>query len=107
MVLGHIMTAAPPLNAIPAVVAAAPGIATYNDLPLVLPRGIASRDRASLLEEVGLFARDHRVERLERVSARDRRSDLRVRLARHVGIDEHRRARGLGEQLRLAASAPW
>ena len=42
MVLGHIMTAAPPLNAIPAVVAAAPGIATYNDLPLVLPRGIAS-----------------------------------------------------------------
>jgi hypothetical protein len=42
MVLGHIMTAAPPLNAIPAVVAAAPGIATYNDLPLVLPRGTVS-----------------------------------------------------------------
>jgi 2,4-diaminopentanoate dehydrogenase len=40
MVLGHIMTAAPPLNAIPSVVAAAPGIATYNDLPLVLPRGL-------------------------------------------------------------------
>ncbi len=40
MVLGHIMTAAPPLNAIPAVVAAAPGIATYNDLSLVLPRGL-------------------------------------------------------------------
>ena len=39
MVLGHIMTATPPLNAIPAVVAAPPGIATYNDLPLVLPRG--------------------------------------------------------------------
>ncbi len=39
MVLGHIMTAMPPINAIPAVVAAAPGIATYNDLPLVLPRG--------------------------------------------------------------------
>jgi 2,4-diaminopentanoate dehydrogenase len=39
MVLGHIMTAAPPLNAIPAVVAAGPGIVTYNDLPLVLPRG--------------------------------------------------------------------
>ena len=39
MELGHIMTAAPPLNAIPAVVAAPPGIATYNDLPLVLPRG--------------------------------------------------------------------
>ena len=39
MVLGHIMTAMPPINAIPAVVAAAPGIVTYNDLPLVLPRG--------------------------------------------------------------------
>jgi len=40
MVLGHIMTAMPPINAIPAVVAAAPGIVTYNDLPLVLPHGI-------------------------------------------------------------------
>ncbi len=30
MVLGHIMTATPPLNAIPAVVAAAPGIVTYK-----------------------------------------------------------------------------
>ncbi len=39
MVLGHIMTAMPPINAIAAVVAAAPGIVTYNDLPLVLPRG--------------------------------------------------------------------
>jgi hypothetical protein len=39
MVLGHIMTAMPPINAIPAVVAAPPGIATYNDLPLTLPRG--------------------------------------------------------------------
>jgi 2,4-diaminopentanoate dehydrogenase len=37
--LGHIMTAMPPINAIPAVVAAPPGIATYNDLPLTLPRG--------------------------------------------------------------------
>ncbi|BBZ24486.1 dihydrodipicolinate reductase [Mycolicibacter hiberniae] len=36
--LGHIMTAIPPINAIPAVVAAEPGIATYNDLPLPLPR---------------------------------------------------------------------
>jgi hypothetical protein len=40
-VLGHIMTALPPIHAIPAVVAAAPGIATYNDLPLTLPRGVA------------------------------------------------------------------
>jgi 2,4-diaminopentanoate dehydrogenase len=40
MVLGHIMTAMPPIHAIPAVVAAAPGIATYNDLPLPLPRGV-------------------------------------------------------------------
>jgi hypothetical protein len=40
MVLGHIMTAMPALNAIPAVVAATPGIVTYTDLPLVLPRGV-------------------------------------------------------------------
>ena len=39
MVLGHIMTAMPAINAIPAVVAAAPGIVTYLDLPLTLPRG--------------------------------------------------------------------
>jgi 2,4-diaminopentanoate dehydrogenase len=39
MTLGHIMTAMPPLNAIPAVVAAPPGIVTYNDLPLTIPRG--------------------------------------------------------------------
>lgn len=43
MVLGHIMTAMPAVNAVPAVVAAPPGIVTYNDLPLVLPRGNASR----------------------------------------------------------------
>jgi hypothetical protein len=40
MVLGHIMTAMPTINAIPAVVAAAPGIVTYADLPLTLPRGV-------------------------------------------------------------------
>ncbi len=28
------------ITAIPAVVAAPPGIATYNDLPLLLPRGV-------------------------------------------------------------------
>ena len=39
MVLGMIMTAMPAINAIPAVVAAAPGIVTYIDLPLPLPRG--------------------------------------------------------------------
>ncbi|EUA24689.1 hypothetical protein I553_2848 [Mycobacterium xenopi 4042] len=42
MTLGHIMTAMPTIDAIPAVVAAAPGIVTYNDLPLTLPRGVAS-----------------------------------------------------------------
>lgn len=41
-VLGHIMTAMPPIHAIPAVVAAPPGIATYNDLPLVQARGVTS-----------------------------------------------------------------
>jgi hypothetical protein len=39
-VLGHIMTAVPPIHAIAAVVAAAPGIVTYADLPLTLPRGV-------------------------------------------------------------------
>jgi 4-hydroxy-tetrahydrodipicolinate reductase len=34
------MTAMPAINAIPAVVVAAPGIATYTDLPLTLPRGV-------------------------------------------------------------------
>jgi 4-hydroxy-tetrahydrodipicolinate reductase len=42
MVLGHIMTAMPTINAIPAVVTAAPGIATYADLPLTLPRGVCA-----------------------------------------------------------------
>jgi 4-hydroxy-tetrahydrodipicolinate reductase len=41
MDLGHIMTAVPAINGIAAVVAAAPGIATYADLPLTLPRGNA------------------------------------------------------------------
>jgi len=40
MGLGHIITAMPPIHAIPAVVAEAPGIVTYNDLRLTLPRGI-------------------------------------------------------------------
>jgi 2,4-diaminopentanoate dehydrogenase len=39
-VLGHIMTAVPPIHAIAAVVAAAPGIVTYADLGLTLPRGV-------------------------------------------------------------------
>ena len=40
MVLGMIMTAMPAVNAIPYVVAAPPGIVTYNDIPLPLPRGL-------------------------------------------------------------------
>ncbi|RFZ69521.1 hypothetical protein DE4576_01160 [Mycobacterium marinum] len=47
MVLGHIMTAMPTINAIPAVVAAAPGIVTYRDLALTLPRGMVPTDRDS------------------------------------------------------------
>jgi hypothetical protein len=39
MVLGLIITAMPAINAIPLVVDAPPGIVTYNDLPLPLPRG--------------------------------------------------------------------
>jgi hypothetical protein len=40
MVLGMIMTAMPAIYAIPRVVDAPPGIVTYVDLPLVLPRGL-------------------------------------------------------------------
>jgi len=40
MVLGHIMTAMPAVNAIPVVVAAPPGIVSYPNLPLPLPRGL-------------------------------------------------------------------
>jgi 2,4-diaminopentanoate dehydrogenase len=43
MVLGMIMTALPAINAIPQVVAASPGIVTYTDLPLPLPRGWVPR----------------------------------------------------------------
>src|SRR5262245_40254238 len=42
MVLGMIMTAMPAVYAIPRVVDAAPGIVTYVDLPLVLPRGLVA-----------------------------------------------------------------
>ena len=41
MVLGHILTAVPVVNAIPAVVAARPGIVTYTEIPVPLPRGFA------------------------------------------------------------------
>jgi 2,4-diaminopentanoate dehydrogenase len=40
MVLGMIITAMPAVNAIPRVVAAPPGIVSYTDLPLPLPRGL-------------------------------------------------------------------
>ena len=42
MVLGHIMTAMPAVNAIPAVVAARPGIVSYADLHLPMPKGLVS-----------------------------------------------------------------
>jgi hypothetical protein len=40
MALGMIITAIPAINAIPRVVAAPPGIVTYTDIPLPLPRGL-------------------------------------------------------------------
>ena len=40
ILLGLTITAVPAITAIPAVVDAPPGIATYNDLPLLLPRGV-------------------------------------------------------------------
>ncbi|PRC43860.1 dihydrodipicolinate reductase, partial [Mycobacterium sp. ITM-2017-0098] len=44
IMLGLTITAMPAITAIPTVVAAPAGIATYNDLPLLLPRGVlASR----------------------------------------------------------------
>jgi hypothetical protein len=43
MVLGMIITAMPAINAIPQVVAAPPGIVTYADLSLPMPRGWVSR----------------------------------------------------------------
>ncbi|MDG4665713.1 dihydrodipicolinate reductase [Mycobacterium sp. 236(2023)] len=42
VMLGLTITAMPAITAIPAVVAAPPGIATYNDLPLLQPRGVLS-----------------------------------------------------------------
>jgi hypothetical protein len=39
MAIGHIITAVPALNAVPAVVAAPPGIVTYADLGFPMPRG--------------------------------------------------------------------
>jgi 4-hydroxy-tetrahydrodipicolinate reductase len=39
MSIGHIITAVPALNAVPAVVAAPPGIVTYADLSFPMPRG--------------------------------------------------------------------
>ena len=44
IMLGLTIPAMPAITAIPAVVAAPPGIATYNDLPLLLPRGVLSRN---------------------------------------------------------------
>jgi 2,4-diaminopentanoate dehydrogenase len=40
ILLGLTITAVPAITAIPAVVAAPPGIVTYNDLPLLQPRGV-------------------------------------------------------------------
>jgi len=43
MVLGMIMTAMPAVDAIPAVCDAPPGIVTYNDITLPMPRGLLGR----------------------------------------------------------------
>lgn len=42
ILVGLTITAVPAITAIPAVIAAPPGIATYNDLPLLLPRGVVN-----------------------------------------------------------------
>jgi hypothetical protein len=43
MVIGHIMTAMPAVNALPRVVAAPPGIVSYTDVAVPLPRGLVRR----------------------------------------------------------------
>ena len=53
MVLGHILTALPVINAIPAVVAAAPGIVTYEDLPLTLPKDTVAGVAIHWLGKIG------------------------------------------------------
>ncbi len=45
MALGMILTAMPAINAIPTAVAAPPGIVTYTDVPLPLPRGLVPGTR--------------------------------------------------------------
>lgn len=45
IMLGLTITAMPAITAIPAIVAAAPGVATYTDLPLLLPRGVLATTR--------------------------------------------------------------
>jgi 4-hydroxy-tetrahydrodipicolinate reductase len=46
MAIGHIITALPALNAIPAVVAAPPGIVSYPDLNFPMPRGWVRQEPA-------------------------------------------------------------
>lgn len=43
MVIGHVITAVPALNAIPVVISARPGIVTYSDLGAPMPRGWMQR----------------------------------------------------------------
>lgn len=42
MVIGHILTAVPAVNAIPSVVAAPPGLVTYTDIPVPKPLGFTA-----------------------------------------------------------------
>ena len=59
MVLGMIMTAMPAIDAIPAVCAAAPGIVTYLDLPLIAPRGFVPAGLTKQAAELRAAERDH------------------------------------------------
>ena len=69
MGLGHIITAMPPIHAIPAVVAAAPGIVTYNDLPLTLPRGVVPAETSGARRAASLALADRLRDSAHRTSA--------------------------------------
>ena len=84
----------------------------------VAGHGARWRWRDGSVQEIGLLSDDLEVQRLERGVAGDVRADLRMREARHLGVDEHRgaaaSARSCASQVRsmvanqkTASSTEW